>query len=306
MKINYGEIVIVAKSDDESVKNNIELVKALYDLLKDTILLSNRSHWYHWNILGTEFLKSHEFFYSEYVETFHSEDPIGEQIRQLGFIVPNIDNPIATFQENDFETQMKAYKLALEQNISILERVNAEATKINHIQTLDLCGELSRQRSLSKYKVESTLNENDNTVEITTASTEIDGALIDKGEYREIQKDTTFFKILKEDCNVRNKHFTSINRGLRLALRIIRENFPDASIKLFAKKGTGGYIRVSIKDKLFIVGYTIYKSDKVKVWTRELKNDVPIKRFDYIDLELRAKPKGAPLTKGMLPVWLSI
>lgn len=128
----------------------------------------------------------------------------------------------------------------------------------------------------------------------------------DKGRYKEIDEESKFFKVLKDDCNIRAKNFYAINKGLRLAIKVIKGTFEDASIRFFALKNKGGYVRVELKDKVYIVGYTIYESGKIKVWTRELKSNVPVNSFDYDMLNMYAKPFGTKMVTGMLPTWMSI
>lgn len=128
----------------------------------------------------------------------------------------------------------------------------------------------------------------------------------DKGRYKEIDEEPKFFKILREDCGIKAKTFYAVNRGLRLAIRIVKGTFENASIRYFALKSKGGYVRVELNDKVYIIGYTIYDSGKIKVWTRELKTAVPVNSFDYAMLNMYAKPFGTKMVTGMLPTWMSI
>lgn len=141
---------------------------------------------------------------------------------------------------------------------------------------------------------------------ITLAFAEEVTAGFDKGRYKEIDEEPKFFKILREDCGIKAKTFYAVNRGLRLAIRIVKGTFENASIRYFALKGKGGYIRVELNDKVYIIGYTVYESGKIKVWTRELKSAVPVNSFDYDMLNMYAKPFGTKMVTGMLPTWMSI
>lgn len=143
-------------------------------------------------------------------------------------------------------------------------------------------------------------------VQNTKATADAVTAGFDKGHYKEIDEESKFFKILKNDCDIRAKNFYAINKGLRLAIKVIKGTFEDASIRFFALKNKGGYVRVELKDKVYIVGYTIYESGKIKVWTRELKSNVPVNSFDYDMLNMYAKPFGTKMITGMLPTWMSI
>lgn len=138
-----------------------------------------------------------------------------------------------------------------------------------------------------------------------TASTLVTAGY-DKGRYKEIMKESEFFKILREKCGIANKHFYAVNKGMRLAIRIIKDTFEDASIRFFALKGKGGYVRVELGKNVYIVGYTIFESGKVKVWTRVLKTALAVNSFDYEMLNIQAKPFGTKLPSGLMPTWLSL
>lgn len=155
-------------------------------------------------------------------------------------------------------------------------------------------------KTLTKEKLESSIRnvyEGKEAIKVTAG--------FDKGRYKEINKESDFFKMLRDDCGIRNKNFYTINKGLRLALNIIKGTFEEASIRYFLLKNVGGYIRVELNDKVYIVGYTIYDTGKIKVWTKELKSAVPVNSFDYSMLNSYAKI-GTKLVRGMLPTWLSV
>jgi len=293
---------------DASVGGDSDLALSLFDVLVSTRKLEYLAHQYHWNIVGKEFKRMHSFYEEEYDQLFKDQDEIAEQIRQLGFFVPVIDNFVLPeeFKASDYEAQLIAYGNALEANIELLNKADSLAK--DNIAIQDMCARLCGLRSLTlNLKVKAMLKTNTNPLEVSeaTASTVVT-ASYDKGKYKEIAKESDFFKILRKDCGIKAKNFYAINRGMRLAVRVIKETFEQASIRFFALKGEGGYIRVELGDKVYIVSYSIYESGKIKVWTRVLKANTPVNRFDFNMLNLQAKPFGTKLQSGMMPIWLSI
>lgn len=296
---------------DDSIQGDAVLALALFDLLKDTRELEYMAHQFHWNITGDKFKSMHDFYEEEYDQLFKDQDEIAEQIRQQGYFVPVIDNIALEGAEyltaNEFEAQLIHYSKRLGKNIELINKVNKLAG--DNIAVQDLCARLQGLRSLTmNLKVKSMLNANKGVLNPSanvTAST-IVTAGYDKGKFKEIMKESDFFKILREDCGIRAKHFYAINRGLRLAIRVIKEAFEQASIRFFVRKNEGGYIRVELGDKVYIISYTIYDSGKIKVWTRVLKTNMPVNMFDFNMLNLQAKPFGTKLPKGLVPTWMSI
>lgn len=294
---------------DATLGNDSALATALFDLLKNTRELEYMAHQFHWNIVGVKFNTMHEFYEEEYKQLFEDQDEIAEQIRQQGFFVPVINNVLLeeNYSASGFEEQLIAYSGKLTQNIELIDKANDLAK--NEIAVQDLCARLKGLRSLSlNLKVKAMLGANKMSLESSeaTASAEKVTAGFDKGRYKEIDEESKFFKILKNDCDIRPKNFYAINKGLRLAIKVIKGTFEDASIRFFALKNKGGYVRVELKDNVYIVGYTIYESGKIKVWTRELKTNVPVNSFDYDMLSMYAKPFGTKMIRGLVPTWMSI
>ena len=294
---------------DASIQGDAALALALFDLLKDTRQLEYMAHQFHWNITGDKFKSMHDFYEEEYDQLFKDQDEIAEQIRQQGFFVPVIDNFVLSddFKANEFETQLIHYCNRLGKNIELINKVNDLAK--DNIAVQDLCARLQGLRSLTmNLKAKAMLKANEGVLnpEASVVKSAAVTAGFDKGRYKEIDEESKFFKILREDCDIRPKIFYAINKGLRLAIRIVKGTFENASIRYFALKNEGGYIRVELNDKVYIIGYTVYDSGKIKVWTRELKTNVPVNAFDYSMLNMYAKPFGTKMVTGMLPTWMSI
>ncbi len=62
-------------------------------LLADSYILYLKTHNYHWNVTGINFLSLHQLFMNQYTELALAVDKIAERIRALGFPAP------ATFME---------------------------------------------------------------------------------------------------------------------------------------------------------------------------------------------------------------
>lgn len=300
---------VIASDDLQQALSYNDLAKSLEKVLLTTRQLEYRARQYHWNILGDKFERMHNFYEREYDELTKDIDVIAEQIRQLGYLVTPVALMIdGSFFYTKYENQLASYKKAIDENIQALKQANDLATKMNHAQTMDMCSEIMRKRSIvSHLRIDAMEETNNKTVASTT---EVKASFVtagfDKSKYKEYDEAQMFFKILKDECNIKTNQFYSVNRGLRLAIRLVKESYPDASIRFFAKKNAGGYIRIELGDGIFIIGYTIYESGKIKVWTRQLKTNISVNSFSIDNLGLIAKPITSKLPKYLMPIWLSI
>ena len=73
-----------------------QCVEALSKVLSDTFVLSLKTHNFHWNVQGPQFLGLHEKFEEQYRDLWNSIDEIAERIRALGQPAPGTT---AKFQE---------------------------------------------------------------------------------------------------------------------------------------------------------------------------------------------------------------
>lgn len=281
----------------------INLANALQELLEHNRLLESTARMFHWNVVGSDFKRLHLLFEDEYKMLVDDIDVLAEQIRQIGYFVES-NSLISVDSIKNGKMQLETYKNLLKQNIQTINRAIEEATKVNDKNTEDVLIGLSRNRSKSLYFVTSLLGETCS--EQVTASTEVTAGY-DKLKFKEIKERPEFFKLLKEHCGISYSNFKIVNKGLRLAIKVIEDKYPEASIRYFLKKGSDGYIRIELDDNVYIVGYTIYDSGKIKVWTRQLKRNIPVNNFDLTMLELVANKKGATkLPPAIMPIWISI
>lgn len=65
---------------------------ALGRLLADTYMLYLKTHNYHWNVTGMNFMSLHEMFEEQYTELAQAVDVIAEHIRSLGHFAPGSFN----------------------------------------------------------------------------------------------------------------------------------------------------------------------------------------------------------------------
>lgn len=88
---------------------NRSIQSGLQQVLADTYSLMVKTHLYHWNVTGANFMSLHTQFQTQYETLFAAVDEIAERIRQLGVMVEggmsvfsdssNIETPKATTAE---------------------------------------------------------------------------------------------------------------------------------------------------------------------------------------------------------------
>jgi starvation-inducible DNA-binding protein len=76
-----------------------ECAEALSKVLADTFLLYLKTHNFHWNVEGPQFLALHEKFEDQYRELWNSIDDIAERIRALGEPAPGTTDKLRTLSE---------------------------------------------------------------------------------------------------------------------------------------------------------------------------------------------------------------
>lgn len=65
-----------------------ELEILMRNVLSNTFIMYFRTHSYHWNVEGPNFMEYHGFFNTLYDELFDAVDPIAEEIRALDLYAP--------------------------------------------------------------------------------------------------------------------------------------------------------------------------------------------------------------------------
>ena len=281
----------------KEVSKLLPLANSLQEVLECTREMEAYARSCHWNIEGKSFTRLHKLFNDEYDALVGDIDSIAENIKQLGFYVAN--NPLPGSKISNCENvQLNEYVNRLSCNLNLLYKVNEEATKVNHLQTIDLCGELTRKRSKTKMFIDALLKGSEEVSSITAAT--------DIQEYKEVTDKPTFFRKLKAECDIRPKLYGNINRGLRIALKSLDEQYGDQiGVRFFIKKNAGGYIRVELGTEVYIIAYDV--TDKnVKVFTKHLKRAIPVNTFDFNMLNLLSQPAGSRVPVGFMTTWLKV
>lgn len=66
---------------------NTQIQTGLQQVLADTYSLMAKTHLYHWNVTGANFMSLHTQFQTQYETLFAAADEVAERIRQLGAMV---------------------------------------------------------------------------------------------------------------------------------------------------------------------------------------------------------------------------
>jgi starvation-inducible DNA-binding protein len=81
-----------------------ECAEALSKVLSDTFVLYLKTHNFHWNVQGPEFLRLHELFEEQYRNLWDAIDEIAERVRALGQPAPGTTaqfKKLAEVKENE-------------------------------------------------------------------------------------------------------------------------------------------------------------------------------------------------------------
>jgi starvation-inducible DNA-binding protein len=126
-------------------KTTPKVTEALAVTLSDSYALLQIAHIYHWNVVGPEFIKFHEFFEVQYTELFTAVDEIAERLRALDVLAPT---SLATLRGlsavGDIDGAAPAmdmvagYLKAMETVIAGLRKLAAAAGEAGDQQTEDL------------------------------------------------------------------------------------------------------------------------------------------------------------------------
>ena len=81
-----------------------DCAEALSKVLSDTFILYLKTHNFHWNVEGPQFIALHKLFEEQYQDLWNSLDDIAERIRALGQPAPGTTakfKELAEIREND-------------------------------------------------------------------------------------------------------------------------------------------------------------------------------------------------------------
>jgi starvation-inducible DNA-binding protein len=82
-----------------------DLSDSMKNVLATTFAFYLKSHRFHWNVEGPNFMEYHDFFSKVYTETFEAIDSIAEQIRALGEYAPGSFAEFHAFSDIEDETE---------------------------------------------------------------------------------------------------------------------------------------------------------------------------------------------------------
>jgi starvation-inducible DNA-binding protein len=101
------------------------LVDDLKRVQADTFALYAKSHYYHWNVEGPDFVQYHEFLGKIYEELFAAVDVIAEQVRALQSYAPAAHRMLMELtkiqDDNTIPAALDMFKRLLADNETVME-----------------------------------------------------------------------------------------------------------------------------------------------------------------------------------------
>jgi starvation-inducible DNA-binding protein len=103
------------------------LVDDIKRVQADTFALYSKTHYYHWNVEGPDFVQYHEFLGELYAELFAAVDPLAEHVRKLDAFAPGVDrmiNELAHVKLDDgIPEALEMFKRILSDNDTVMEGI---------------------------------------------------------------------------------------------------------------------------------------------------------------------------------------
>jgi len=103
------------------------LVDDLKRVQADTFALYSKSHFYHWNVEGPDFVQYHEFLNTVYDALFDAVDSIAEQVRQLDAYAPNASRMLVDLAhvklDDGIPDALEMFKRLLADNDTVMEGI---------------------------------------------------------------------------------------------------------------------------------------------------------------------------------------
>lgn len=138
---------------EESGERSVELVSNLKLAFVKTFMVEQQARYFHWNVVGNDFVQLHDFFGEEYDNYSGQIDVIAEHIRQQDFaMVPKIEK--FDFSVDGDEKQMVSqFEKTVNDALVAWKNVDKVANDIKNPQSIDLSGEMTRMLSKTKWKI---------------------------------------------------------------------------------------------------------------------------------------------------------
>ena len=83
-------------------------------LLADTYTLATKTHGYHWNVVGEQFVSLHALFDEQYSALYEAADEVAERIRALGELAPSSHATFAKLASIKLDDKAPAAKKMIE------------------------------------------------------------------------------------------------------------------------------------------------------------------------------------------------
>jgi starvation-inducible DNA-binding protein len=103
------------------------LVDAVKRVQADTFALYSKTHFYHWNVEGPDFVQYHEFLGELYAELFAAVDPLAEHVRKLDSYAPGVNRMITELAhvklDDGIPEALEMFKRILTDNDTVMEGI---------------------------------------------------------------------------------------------------------------------------------------------------------------------------------------
>ena len=101
------------------------LVDDLKRVQADTFAMYAKSHSYHWNVEGPDFVQYHDFLGELYEELFNAVDPIAEHVRQLDAYAPAAHRMLMELtkiqDDNTVPAALEMFRRLIQDNDTVME-----------------------------------------------------------------------------------------------------------------------------------------------------------------------------------------
>lgn len=100
-----------------------ELLDKMKESLATTFAFYLKTHYYHWNVVGSDFYEFHDFFGDIYEDVWNSVDKYAEQIRALDSFAPGSLGRFSELSIIEDETTIPASRV-------MIDRINQDNDKL--------------------------------------------------------------------------------------------------------------------------------------------------------------------------------
>lgn len=112
-------------------KKREKVANALSGFLASTYMLYLKTHYYHWNVTGSNFSSLHELFEQQYNSLLVAGDDLAERVRALGHFTPGTVNEFIELSEIKDDNKLPASADDMVRNLLIAnEACSAQARSV--------------------------------------------------------------------------------------------------------------------------------------------------------------------------------